>query len=41
MTTLEKLEELIIIAQSGETVTILNDKKFRPKIWTVQEAAAL
>ena len=31
---------LFIIAQSGETVTILNDTKFQPKIWTVQEAQA-
>jgi len=25
---------LFVIAQSGETVTILNDEKFKPKVWT-------
>ena len=26
---------LFVIAQSGETVTILNDAKFKPKVWSV------
>ena len=26
-------QELFVIAQSGETVILLNDEKFQPKIW--------